>query len=149
MSGLLDDVLNVNVDDVEDLPDFVEPPAGEYIVKVEDVETKEYTNENTGETSIIVSPRYSIVQTVQLNNPSEQPVPDGSLFSESFFLKNPAFLKQYLKHIYGDAMQGKTFGDLLNDLKGRTLKLIVKVTRKTVEGEEKVYINTRKQELLD
>jgi len=143
--SLLDDVLDVNVDEVEDLPDYVDPAAGRYTVNISKVDTREVDcmdkESGTKVATPVVQITYEIVAVGELANPADLAPEAGSLFSESFFMKNPAFFKSYLKGIFGADMAGNTFGDLLKELEGMSLELTVKLTRS--KDGEKVYTNTR------
>jgi len=143
--ALIDDVLDVSVDEVEDLPAYIEPSAGRYTVRVSKVDTREVDcmDKASGEkvATPVVQITYEITGVGELANPADL-VPDvGSLFSESFFMKNPAFFKLYLKGIFGNDMAGNTFGDLLRELEGMDMELTVKLT-KSKDGD-KTYTNTR------
>lgn len=119
----LNDVLNTSIDGVEDAPEFVTPPDGSYRLTVNDAKAEDYkttdkeTQEELKKTRLKIF--YSTVKTKELSNPEEQPVADGSLFSESFMTnaQGLSYFKRQAKNILGeDAIKGATIGDILKEL---------------------------------
>lgn len=76
----IDDLLDADLGTIEDLPDFVVPPAGFYKLLVKKVDKKK---EIKGKRA--VSFTFAVQETIQLNNAAETPVKEGSLFSQAFF----------------------------------------------------------------
>lgn len=75
----IDDLLEANLEEIEDLPDYVTPPAGYYKLMV-NVDKKKKMKEKTA-----VQLKFTIVETIQLNNEAETRVKEGSIFTQAFF----------------------------------------------------------------
>lgn len=80
----LDAMMDIKMDEVETLPDFVTPPAGNYSLKVKDAKIEKYSSkaEPTVKKSRIRM-TYIVVATKEVAAGS-LPVADGSMFSETF-----------------------------------------------------------------
>lgn len=83
----LGSMLDTTLDGIEEAPDFALPPPGEYRVKLDSIKIEKYTPKPKDG---VVKPEaqrmrfnYSVVHTHSVSN-DEQPIPDGSLFSETF-----------------------------------------------------------------
>lgn len=75
----IDSLLDADLGEIEDLPDFVTPPNGFYKLTVE-VDKKKVMKDKKA-----VQFKFHVVETIQLNNPAEVPVKEGSLFTQAFF----------------------------------------------------------------
>src|SRR5258705_6152544 len=69
-----------NIDDVENLPDYITPPAGFYKLLVKTVDRKK---DMKGKKCIHIT--FSVQEAIQLNNPAEEKPKEGSLFSQAYF----------------------------------------------------------------
>lgn len=108
------DFEDLDFEGVDDLPTFETPPAGAYLLTVS-LERKEIN------AAKYVEARYVIDETVELKNPSDTPVPNGSIFSELFSVdptivfasgqKAVEFTKQYIKQ-YFDFAGSTKLGDI-------------------------------------
>lgn len=76
----IDSLLDADLGSIEDLPDFVLPPAGFYKLVVKKVDKKKKVKDKS-----CVSFTFAVEEAIQLNNPAEEPVKQGSLFSQQFF----------------------------------------------------------------
>ena len=81
MANDFDDLLNDNIDNAPEVPDFVTPPSGFYKLTVTDIKMDKA--EDSGQKWVKVY--YSIDETVELAKPDAEAVPVGSMFTESFF----------------------------------------------------------------
>lgn len=83
----IEDLMNTSVDTVEAAPDFLTPPAGDYVLtvnsaKVEKYRTKKMADTDPDKTRIKII--YAIQEVKQLADANELIPPTGSLFSETF-----------------------------------------------------------------
>ncbi len=151
----LDSVLGTSIDGVEDAPEFVTPPAGNYLLGVQKASAEKYktTNKETMEEEERVRIRltYQVMKTVELANAQDdQPVADGSLFSEQF-MTNPeglSYFKRQAKNILGEeAIKGVSIGEILNELGNGhsfTAEVRIKKTKgKDATGQPKVFENVQ------
>lgn len=91
----LDSILDMSLDDVEDLPEFVTPPPGHYKLLLKKLEQKTLSEKP----ALVFS--YAVIETLELSNEADTPVAGDlkSEFSETFFLNNEkglAFAKKNL-----------------------------------------------------
>lgn len=119
----LDSLLDSTLDNVEDVPDFVQPPAGLYRLacqecKIEQNKKKDKkTNQETVQTRIRLT--HKVVATVELKNEKDTPVADGSLFSETFMANEDGlkFFKKQAKNIMNvEDMNGVPLRDVISEL---------------------------------
>jgi len=131
--SLLDDVMNQNMGDAESAPEFIMPPNGRYVLKVESAELEEFNwaDKKTNEPMSAVAAKlvYAVVSTEELADSAEAPVPEGSLFSESvsvdFNGKSP--LKTFLEKFFGENVQQYTFAEGISALQGLQFSSVVRV----------------------
>ncbi len=80
----LDAMMDIKMDEVETLPDFVTPPAGNYSLKVKEAKIEKYSSKaepNVKKSRIRIT--YIVVETKEVAA-GNLPVADGSMFSETF-----------------------------------------------------------------
>jgi hypothetical protein len=138
----LDAVLDQDMGAVADVPDFVEPPAGLYDLGITKAAAEEYKN---AEGNMIGRLRvtYKVNATIEVEG-DELPVPDGSLFSETFQLTEQGleFFKKSAKNILGVTdMAGVSVRELLTELSGIE-SFQAKITVRMSESKGKTYRNT-------
>jgi hypothetical protein len=127
----LDALLETNMDNVETLPDFVNPPAGVYMLKVEAAEVEKYKNKEQKDQARLKI-RYVTQSTIELADSKELPVKDGSLFSESFMATEEGikyFKRQALNIMNVDDAAGATLKDLMQGLIGTEFKAKISIRR--------------------
>lgn len=136
----LDSILDMTLDNVKDVPDYVNPPSGAYLLSITDAKfeiKKNKEGEKIGRFTIT----YKVEDTVELVSDKELPVAEGSLFSESFTYTEDgiAFLKKQAKKLLQvDSVDGVSLRDLLDSLKD-----LAPFTAKIVTQERNGYINSR------
>lgn len=136
----MDSILDMTLDGVKDVPDFVNPPSGAYILSIGDAKfeiKKNKDNEKVGRFTVT----YKVEQTIELASDKELPVADGSLFSESFTYTEDgiAYLKKQAKKLLNvDSVDGVSLRDLLDSLKD-----LAPFKAKIVTQEKNGYINSR------
>lgn len=145
----LDSMLDKKMNDVETIPDFINPPAGLYLLKVPKCEVEKYDAKDEQGNKTIKAQRirltYQVVETFQ-HDQAEQPVPNGTMFSTTFtateqgleFFKKAAMtvlgLDDFEEASIKDVMQGVVEAD----------EFCAKITVQTSKGEgNKVYENIR------
>ena len=75
-------LLDLNLDDLDDLPEFVVPPAGSYSAVILSCEEKMIG------THPAVEMKFKLLETMELANPSEVHVADGTECGVAFMLDN-------------------------------------------------------------
>lgn len=80
LSAMLDQTL----DTVPDVPEFINPPAGQYTIEVMKSAVEQYTPKSGTEEKSRIKNSYKVVSTIAVADSREQPVPDGTMFSETF-----------------------------------------------------------------
>lgn len=142
----LDAMLDIEMDKVETLPDYVTPPPGIYLLKVEEAAVKEYTikakdNKPAGKGNRL-NITYSVVKTIET---TDLPVKDGSLFSESFMATEDGikfFKKQAMNIMNVTDLTGARMKDVLDGLKDIEFKSKITI-RKTPDGSGGHYENVQ------
>ena len=137
----LDAMMDMEMDKVETLPDFVTPPNGLYKLKIEKASIEKYLPKATPENK---SPKeqgrfkilYSVVATVET---SDTPVKDGALFSESFMGTQQGleyFKRQALNILNVPDLVGASVKDVLDTLVNQEFdaKITVKQTANPAGG---------------
>lgn len=114
----LDSLLDSTTDAVPDVPDFVDPPSGAYVIKCEKAVAETYKSKDGAEgTRIRLT--YSVVETLELASEADLPVPNGSLFSETFQATEMGlsfFKRQAKKLLKVESLDGVSVRDILNEL---------------------------------
>ena len=136
----LDAMMDVSMDSVETVPDFVMPPPGLYILDVKECKFEQIDKADKAKGSRIRI-TYVIGDTVEVAN-SEQPVPNGSLFSESFQGTEDGlkYFKKSAMNILGvTSFEGASLGDVVSNLAGTQFKAKLSIRKSSKDG--KVYEN--------
>lgn len=76
---VIDSLLDSDLAGIEDLPDYVTPPEGFYKLKVKVDLAKEFKGKRA------IGLTFNVIETIALNNAAEEPVKEGSLFSQMYF----------------------------------------------------------------
>ena len=128
----LDDMMNESLDTIPDAPDFITPPAGEYVLEVKDCLVDKY---NTKDEPNVIKQRlkitYAIVETVSLSD-KEPPVPNESLFTETFTATEQGlgFFKKRVKEIMAaDSVAGVSLGEMMDSIKGVQFKCRITIKK--------------------
>lgn len=136
----LDALMDTKMDEVETMPDFVTPPAGLYVLDVKDCKIEAYENKEKEKGSRFRI-TYSIAETVEVHS-EEQPVPDASIFSESFMGTEDGikYFKKAAMNILGVTdFEGASIRDVVEGLKGAQFR--AKITLRTSSKDGKNYEN--------
>lgn len=136
LAGMMDDTL----DAIPDAPDFTNPPAGDYTLQVKSCAIETYTPKSTpGVEAQRVRITYSIIDTKSLANPNEQPVPNESMFSETFMgtEEGIGYFKKAGKAIMNVSdLGGVTFREILSSVTGMTFDARVSVRNTPKPGSK-------------
>lgn len=114
----LEAMMDDSLDGIPEAPDFVDPPKGHYLLQVTEVpKISKFQNEDgTERQNIRVT--FSVVETVSTD---EVPVPDGSLFSNSYMGTAQgvgAFRRDARKILGVDTLEGSTLKEIFENLPG-------------------------------
>lgn len=149
----LDAVLDQSIDGVEDAPEYVTPPEGRYMLECKDAKIEEYkvTDKETKEEvkRVRIKIVYGVVQTHELADAADEPVPANSMFTEQF-MTNPqglSYFKRQAKNILGEeTIKGAKIGDILKELPQNhqfNAEVRIKSTKGSGENAGKTYQNVQ------
>lgn len=141
----MDVLLDAELDNVETLPDFMNPPPGLYLLEVKDAKVEKYDQKvdgvKNGSQASRIRVTYGIVETTELVA-GELPVADGTLFTETFMGTEDGlkFLKKSCMGILGvKEFGGAKLGELLEGIKG--VQFNARVTVRSSMVGNKTYEN--------
>lgn len=77
----IEDLMDVSIDDLKDLPGFEVPPKGHYKLQVS-LEQKVVNDHNS------VEAKLTVLETLELGNTNETPVENGTKFGQLFMMDN-------------------------------------------------------------
>lgn len=147
----LDNMLDIEMDKVETLPDYVTPPAGVYMLSVSDCDIEKYkqkANKEKGRNQEQEASRirltYVVDKTIEVGA-NDLPVKDGSLFSETFMGTEEGlkfFKKQAMNILNVSDMSGARLKDIIDGLKGQSFKARITI-RKTANPAGGEYENVQ------
>lgn len=126
----LNDMMEQTLDTVPDAPDYSNPPAGEYTLNVKDVKIDSYKNKEQ-----VDCQRLKITYTVAATHSTaagEQPVPDGTLFTETFQATEMGlgYFKARVKAIMNVTdLAGVSLGDMMNSIKGTSFNARITIKK--------------------
>ena len=142
----LDALMDTPLDSVETMPDYMNPPAGNYVLvakeaKIEKFDVKD-DGKKTGEQGNRIKITYAVVKTEEVIA-GELPVPDGTLFTESFqgTEEGLKYCKKACANILGvKEFDGAKLGEILEAVKDQEFR--ARITVRTTDGENgKKYEN--------
>ena len=112
----LDAILDGNMDEVPDVPDYVTPPAGSYKLSIAEAELTKTAGKDGKPDVVRLGITYRVDQSVEVEG---QPVSDGSLFSERFTYNEQGlgYFKRQAKNILNENIDGVSIRDVLATLK--------------------------------
>jgi hypothetical protein len=133
----LENMLEETLDAIPDMPDYVTPPAGEYVLEVKDSIIDKYTTKKEPDVEKQrLKNTYSIVETISTAT-KEEPVPDGSLFTETFMATTDGlgYYKKRICSIMGVTdTAGVSLSDMMNSVKG--MQFNARLTIKKSKGAD-------------
>lgn len=147
----LDSMMDIQMNAVETLPDFVNPPAGNYDLGITDCKIEKYTpkksTENPNPTEAArIKLFYGVEATLALGDPKDLPVKDGSLFSESFMATEDGlkyFKRQAMNIMNVTDLDGASLKDVMEGLKGQKFRAAITVVKTPGKDQGSSYENVR------
>lgn len=149
-----DNIEDLSVDNIQAAAGFIDPPDGLYILKVHKAYIHNYKVEEDARRKI--QHQYGIHEVVELADANE-PIPEtGALFSEGFMIPDGLeYWKGKALSLLGkERMEGRSVGQVLNDLTESGILFKARVNTKTSKGKgdkaNKTYnnIQVRVQEII-
>lgn len=137
----LDSMMNETLDAIPEAPDFTKPPAGEYQIQVKDATVDKYKDKESNDKQ-----RLKITYTVQdtiSTAENEPPVPNGSLFTETFMATEQGlgYFKKRVKEVMNISdTAGVSLADMMNSMKGVDFKCRITI-KKSPNPEGGFYEN--------
>lgn len=122
--------MDESLDDFAEAPDYLNPPAGDYRLKVTGASIKDFSYEAKGDMeaqkgqNIVLT--IAVVETKELVKDDEPPAPEGSLFTKKYKGDRDGvgkFKRDFKKIMRLDSLAGITLGsmlELLSDEEGDT-----------------------------
>lgn len=135
----LNAMMNETLDSVPEAAGYENPPAGEYSLLIKDAAVDTYTSKDGSE-----GQRLKITYEVAATHSTasgEQPVPNGTLFTETFqgTIQGVGFFKKRIKEVLNvETVEGVTLADMMNSAKGAAFDArisIKKTAKKDAPGE--------------
>lgn len=143
----LDELLDITLDDIEDLPSFDLFPIGTHHCLCS-FDTKEANGKQAIEFSI------KLVETIELANPEDQAPKAGDTNSTLFFLENEFGLGAFkrIAKVFAEALNLTSIRDVIEGVKDveaaiTTSKRLDKKTKKDT-GEIKYYLDIKEVKVL-
>lgn len=136
LSSLLDGTL----DDIEDLPGFIQLPTGAYKVKLaEGFRTKEISGKPA------IDCPMTVVEIIELGNPEQAPeVKVGDVATLAWMMDNETgkgFFKEAIKPVYA-FLNAKSYNEAMQNSKG--LDVIIVVTRVHNKEKQRDFMQLKK-----
>lgn len=125
----LDALLDSNMDSVPEVPDYVTPPAGNYVLSIADAEITKTAGKDGKPDVVRLGITYKIEESTEVEG---MPVADGSLFSERFTYNEQGlgYFKRQAKNILNEDITGVSIRDVLSTLKDSTpFKAVITLTK--------------------
>lgn len=144
MNDMTASLLDSNLDDLADLPEFVVPPAGAYTATILSFEQKKLGEHEA------VEAKFRLDATVELASATDAAVEDGTECGVAFMLDNEfgvGGLKAVLKPLQA-ALGTATARQTMEAAKGMQVLLVTKVRSGKGENADKKYLGISKIEVL-
>ena len=135
----LEAMLNESLDSIPEAAGYENPPAGEYSLVVKDAAIDKYTDK-AGKEQARLKITYEVAATLSTAS-GEQPVPNGTLFTETFQGTDQGigFFKKRIREILAvEGLEGVVLKDILDSVKGANFDArisIKKTAKKDAPGE--------------
>lgn len=114
-------MMDQTLDSIADAPEFSNPPAGEYRIEVKDTKIDKYKSKDEPDLEKQrLKITYTVLQTVSVAG-NEQPVPDGTMFTETFMgtEQGLSYFKTRIKAIMNVTdLAGVSLKDMMDSVKG-------------------------------
>lgn len=127
-------MMDETLDNIEEAVGFTNPPAGEYVINVKDCMVEKYTPKPKDGVQEGEKQRfkllYEVGSTISLADTKEQPVPDGSLFSETFMgtEEGLGYFKKRVREIMNvGTVDGVKLREIMDAVKGTSFTARIKM----------------------
>jgi hypothetical protein len=115
-------MMEQSLDNIPEAPDFTNPPAGEYKLELKEAKIDTYTSKAEPDVEKQrLKILYAVVATVSVAG-KEPPVPDGSMFTETFQATEEGlgYFKKRIKEVMNATdLAGVTLADMMASVKGQ------------------------------
>ena len=118
---------DVNLEEFEEVGDFVDPPNGRYIFQIVKGEVRKFENDD-GQEFQNISITNKILKTVELSDQTEPPVADGSLVVQKFKASKEGIgkFRTFLRKVFNSTTPiTGSFKDIFQALEGEEWEGIV------------------------
>lgn len=133
-------MMEQSLDNIQEAPDFVTPPAGEYRLSLKESKVDKYkTKDEPDVEKQRIKNLYVVVATVSLASDSEPPVPDGSMFSETFTATEEGlgYFKKRMKAIMNVSdLAGVSLLDIMSSSVGTEFDARLTIKKSISNGKE-------------
>lgn len=132
----ISNLLDANLDDLADLPEFVTPPAGAYNATILSIEEKKI-GENPA-----VEFKFKLMETMELANTTDTPVANGTECGVAFMLNNDfgvGNLKAALKPL-GEHFGSQNIREIMAAAKGASVLLTTTVRKGKGDKADQKYL---------
>lgn len=141
----LEAMLDVSMGSVETLPDYQNPPAGNYVLTVSDAAVDKKKNKE-GKENVLIVVTYKVDKTIEVSDTSEPPVSDGTLFTERFQVSEDGlkyFKAQAMRILNVKDVGDASLRDVIDSLKNEQFKARIAYRKSESNGKEYTNINIR------
>ena len=121
----MDDLLDMNLDDLADMPEFLVPPAGAYAATIKSITKKEINKHPSFEVTFILN------DVVELADATEKPPEKNAETSTAFMMDNEigqGSFKEFLKPLAAHLGTGKV-SEIIEQAKGLQILLLTEVRK--------------------
>lgn len=138
----LDSMMDMVMDSIEAAPDYITPPPGTYMLKIENAKIAEYVPKPKDNKPVAKATRigiqYSVVHTFEVEG-TEPPVKDGALFSESFMgtSEGVKYFKRQAMNIMNvdeESLKGVSLKEVLEGLGNMQFKAKITIRKSAKDG---------------
>jgi hypothetical protein len=122
----MDDLLDMNLDDLADMPEFLVPPAGAYLATIVGIVKKDINKHPAFEAT------FRITDVVELADPTDTPPAPGTETSTAFMMDNElgqGSFKEFIKPIAQQLNMSKV-SEVVEAAKGLQIMLVTVVRHK-------------------
>lgn len=141
-------MMDESLDNIAEAPDFTNPPPGLYMLECKEAKVDKYTTKKEPDVEKQrLKILYAVAQTVQLASDKEPPVPDGSMFSETFQATEEglSYFKKRIREVMNASdLTGVSLGDMMTSVKGTVFqaRLTIRIS-KGENGQDYENVNIR------
>lgn len=140
----IDSILDNTLDSTPDVPDYVTPPDGNYLLDINDALIEKFKGKESEGLRIKLT--FAVAATVELAKDTELPVADGSLFNMTYQATEDglAYFKKDAKKLMNVAdVNGVSIRDILSNLKDvKGMPAQIKI-RKSTGAQGQQYENVQ------